>query len=146
MLYQLPDSAIDAFLDEDMPYGDLTTHLLGIGNERGTISFISREVITVCCTEETARLLERCGATVTNMVASGSVVQAGSELLVANGSAAALHAGCMPRALQRAHARLLSTPQPLIPTCGLLPRVSRFPVRKKLPLRQLWRVAHYRIA
>uniref|UniRef100_Q3ATJ0 Putative pyrophosphorylase ModD n=1 Tax=Chlorobium chlorochromatii (strain CaD3) TaxID=340177 RepID=Q3ATJ0_CHLCH len=93
MLYQLPDSAIDAFLDEDMPYGDLTTHLLGIGNERGTISFISREVITVCCTEEAARLLERCGATVTNMVASGSVVQVGSELLVANGSAAALHAG-----------------------------------------------------
>lgn len=93
MLHQLPDSLLDAFLEEDMPYGDLTTHLLGIGDERGTITFVNREKITVCCTEEAARLLERCGATVTSMVPSGNVVEAGSELLVLRGSAAALHAG-----------------------------------------------------
>ena len=30
MITCLPDSDIDRFIEEDAPYGDLTTHLLGI--------------------------------------------------------------------------------------------------------------------
>jgi len=54
MLYQLPDSDIERFIQEDMPYGDLTTLLLGIGALQGTITFTSRETTTLCCTEEVA--------------------------------------------------------------------------------------------
>jgi len=34
MLACLPDGEIERFIDEDLPYGDLTTHLLGIGHQR----------------------------------------------------------------------------------------------------------------
>jgi molybdenum transport protein len=65
MLYQLSDADIERFIEEDLPYGDLTTLLLGIGNISGMITFTSRERTTICCTEEAARVLEKCGATVT---------------------------------------------------------------------------------
>lgn len=93
MPYRLPDSDIERFIEEDMPYGDLTTFLLGIGSMQGEITFTSRESTTLCCTEEAARLLERCGATVKVMLQSGSRVEPGVTFLSAIGSAASLHAG-----------------------------------------------------
>lgn len=93
MLYQLPDSDIERFIEEDMPYGDLTTFLLGIGSLQGEITFTSRELTTLCCTEEAARLLERCGATVTSLLPSGTTIEAGVTFLSATGSAESLHAG-----------------------------------------------------
>jgi molybdenum transport protein len=92
-LYQLPDRDIERFIEEDLPYGDLTTSLLGIGARQGKIIFTSRETTTLCCTEEAARILERCGASVTCMIASGITVESGVPLLSAAGSAGSLHAG-----------------------------------------------------
>jgi molybdenum transport protein len=93
MLYQLPDSYIERFIEEDMPYGDLTTSLLGIGALQGEITFTSREPTTLCCTEEAARVLERCGATVSFLLQSGTTVETGVTILSASGSAGSLHAG-----------------------------------------------------
>ena len=39
MLHYIPDSDIERFIEEDVPYGDLTTHLLGIGGRRGRITY-----------------------------------------------------------------------------------------------------------
>ncbi len=36
--FHVPDSEIDAFLLEDVPYGDLTTAVLGIAAEPGRIT------------------------------------------------------------------------------------------------------------
>jgi molybdenum transport protein len=93
MLYQLPDSDIERFIEEDMPYGDLTTLLLGIGALYGEITFTSREPTTLCCTEEAARVLERCGASVGFLLPSGTTVEAGVTILSATGDAGCLHAG-----------------------------------------------------
>ena len=93
MLYQLPDSDIERFIEEDMPYGDLTTLLLGIGALQGDIIFTSREPTTLCCTEEAARVLERCGATVSFLLRSGTTVDTGVTILSASGPAGSLHAG-----------------------------------------------------
>jgi len=93
MIRCLPDNDIEKFIDEDTPYGDLTTHLLGIGNSRGRITFTTREETTVCCTEEAARVLDKTGATVASFVPSGMKLPGGREILVADGSAQALHAG-----------------------------------------------------
>ncbi len=93
MLYQLSDADIERFIEEDLPYGDLTTLLLGIGNISGMITFTSRERTTICCTEEAARVLEKCGASVTFCLQSGTTVEAGSTILKASGTADALHAG-----------------------------------------------------
>jgi len=93
MFNHLPDAELDRFLDEDIPYGDLTTSLLGIGEQPATITFTCRENSIVCCTEEAARILERCGASVHACLKSGSSVLNGTTILSAHGSAAALHAG-----------------------------------------------------
>jgi molybdenum transport protein len=92
MITYIPDSDIERFIEEDLPYGDLTTHLLGIGEKAGRIIFFTREETTLCCTEEAARVLQKCGATVTSCCPSGTTLPAGVEFLVAIGSAQALHA------------------------------------------------------
>jgi len=89
----LPDSEIERFIEEDVPYGDLTTSLLGIEGQRGQILFTTRCETTICCTEEAARVLEKCGATISVLSPSGRHLPAGMEFLKADGSARALHAG-----------------------------------------------------
>ncbi len=93
ILYQLPDPDIERFIEEDVPYGDLTTTLLGIGGEPGTITFTSRHHTVLSCTEEAARVLEKCGASVLSILPSGTAVEAGTTFLAASGNAASLHAG-----------------------------------------------------
>lgn len=39
----IPDGRIDQFILEDMPYIDLTTEVLGIGEEPGEIEYFTRE-------------------------------------------------------------------------------------------------------
>ncbi len=92
-LYHLPDSAIEQFLEEDIPFGDLTTSLLGIGTKQGIINFTSRERTVLCCTEEACRVLEKCGASIISTLPSGTVVENGITFLSATGTAACLHAG-----------------------------------------------------
>ena len=87
------DSDIERLIEEDLPYGDLTTHLLGIGESSGQIIFSAREATTLCCTEEAARVLEKCGATVTSCLPSGTELAPGMQFLVAQGTARSLHAG-----------------------------------------------------
>jgi nicotinate-nucleotide pyrophosphorylase len=43
MITCIPDSDIERFIEEDLPYGDLTTHLLGIGEHPGRIIFSTRD-------------------------------------------------------------------------------------------------------
>lgn len=92
MYYPLSDREIERFIEEDVPYGDLTTTLLGIGGKYGQISFTSRENTVLCCTEEAARVLEKSGARITLCMESGLDVEQGSTFLVAEGTAASLHA------------------------------------------------------
>ncbi len=90
MINCLPDSDIECFIEEDVPYGDLTTNLLGIGDRTGQIIFSTREETTLCCTEEAARVLQKSGATITSCMPK---LFAGVEFLAAQGPTRALHAG-----------------------------------------------------
>lgn len=93
MYYAIPDTELERFLEEDVPYGDLTTALLGIGGNEGEILFTSRERTIVCCTEEAGRILEKCGANILFSLPTGTVVEPGTLILKAEGPAGALHAG-----------------------------------------------------
>lgn len=93
MLACLPDGEIERFMEEDLPYGDLTTHLLGIGRQPGTIAFATREDTTLCCTEEAGRVLEKCGCRISTLEPSGTRCAPGTVFLTATGTAQALHAG-----------------------------------------------------
>jgi molybdenum transport protein len=89
----IDDDALRRLLAEDVPYGDLTTGLLGIGDRPGRIVFAARTPMVTCATEEAARLFQLGGATLcAEIVPSGQPVPAGRVLLAADGSAGALHA------------------------------------------------------
>lgn len=87
----LSDAEIERLIREDVPYFDLTTFALGIGDLPGTIMFTTRHPTVICGTEEAARLLETCGATVRTCLRSGSVLAPGTVCLEADGPAQALH-------------------------------------------------------
>lgn len=86
----LSDQTLEDFLREDAPYGDLTTHGLGLDDAVGRMSLAARGPMTVCGTEEVARLMALCGAVPYVMSGSGEHVQGGTELLSAQGPVSAL--------------------------------------------------------
>lgn len=87
----LDDGQLRSLLNDDVPLGDLTTFLLGIGAKRGLITFSARQPMVVAGSEEAARLLELAGATLSTLTASGTQLRAGAPILAAEGSAGALH-------------------------------------------------------
>ena len=60
-LIYIPDSELDALIQQDTPYLDLTTLGLDIGDEPGSLSFYTREACVLCCTEEVSRILTKLG-------------------------------------------------------------------------------------
>ena len=52
----IPDDELRQWLAEDVPYGDLTTHALGIGNHHGRITFEARQAMVAACSEEAGRI------------------------------------------------------------------------------------------
>jgi molybdenum transport protein len=89
----IPDDELRRWLAEDVPYGDLTTHALEIGDCRGRIRFEARQAMVAACSEEAGRIVTLAGASVIESARSGALLQAGGLLLAAEGSAMALHAG-----------------------------------------------------
>lgn len=89
----IDDGELWRLLSEDVPHGDLTTHLLGIGERPGRLRFTARTAMVAAATEAAARLFGLCGARVVgDVLPSGRVATAGTPLLAAEGPAAALHA------------------------------------------------------
>jgi len=135
MISCLPDSDIERFIEEDLPYGDLTTHLLGFGGNSGRIVFSTREETTLCCTEEAARVLQKCGATLTSCMPSGTKLSAGIEFLAAAGPAQALHAGWkVALNLLEYASGIASRTGRIVDTCRAIdPAVSVVTTRKSFP-------------
>lgn len=87
----LSDSALDALLAQDVPYGDLTTDSLGIADQPARMSFAARAAMVLAGSEEAARLVEKAGGRVTRVSPSGASLEAGTVFLEADGPAGALH-------------------------------------------------------
>ena len=83
-------ATIDAWIAEDAPLLDLTTHLLAIGDQPARICFTVRGGGVAACTEEAARILQQCGGEVQQLLPSASRYTAGDVLLTATGAAAGL--------------------------------------------------------
>ncbi len=143
MLRCLPESELERFIEEDVPYGDLTTHLLGIGRQVGKIVFSTREATTLCCTEEAGRVLEKCGAAVTRNVPSGTELPAGSDFLEAEGTASSLHAGWKVAlnlleygsGIAGRTARIVKRVRSVSPTTAVVTTRKSFPGTKKIAMK-----------
>ena len=88
-----PNDLIDKWIEEDVPGPDLTSWLLGIDRQPAEITFTTRSPVVVAASGAATQVLQRCGAEVTGVVASGARAAAGTVLLQATGEAARLHRG-----------------------------------------------------
>ncbi len=89
---RIPDAELDRLVAEDVPYLDLTTHVLGIGAGRGSMEYFTREACVLCGTEEAVRIAGRLGCTAVRPLPSGTRLEAGEAFLRLEGSAEDLHA------------------------------------------------------
>lgn len=87
----LSPQEIASLVQEDLPYLDLTTHTLGIGDMEGVMTFRCRQTTVVAGTEVAAQVVAYCGAQVRHILPSGRSAAPGEALLVAEGKAVALH-------------------------------------------------------
>lgn len=91
-MLRIPDSRIDQFIAEDVPYIDLTSEVLGIGAERGEMEFFTREACVLAGVSVACRIAEKCGCEITSARADGDGLAAGETFFVVRGAAADLHA------------------------------------------------------
>ena len=90
-LIYIPDSKLDALIQQDTPYLDLTTLGLDIGDEPGSLSFYTREPCVLCCTEEVSRILSKLGLSTAYSLPTGTQIGAGELFFTAEGSVCDLH-------------------------------------------------------
>lgn len=91
-MLRIPNSRIDQFIAEDVPYIDLTSEVLGIGDERGEMEFFTREACVLAGVSVACRIAEKCGCEVTSARADGDGLAVGEAFFVVRGAAADLHA------------------------------------------------------
>ncbi|MCI5160798.1 MAG: ModD protein [Candidatus Electrothrix sp. AX5] len=84
---------IEAWINEDAPLVDLTSHLLKIGNQPSRLTVRTRHPTRIALTEEAGRIFEILGCRISMLLPSGRDVSAQSEILVVEGPGAALHRG-----------------------------------------------------
>lgn len=87
----ISDELIDRFIKEDVPYLDLTTLVLGISSQKGTIQFFSREDAVLCGTEEVAKIFNKLNIELTKICPSGTLIKKNEIFLEGKGNAEDLH-------------------------------------------------------
>lgn len=58
-MFYLSDETLDRYIQEDIPYFDLTTWVLGMGDMPGNMEYFTREDAVLCGTEEVVRILQK---------------------------------------------------------------------------------------
>ena len=90
--YVLSDVWLQILLNDDVPYGDLTSFVLELGTMSAVMRFTARYEMVLCGSEEARRLGELQGLSAVELFRpSGSRLQAGEPILTLAGPADALH-------------------------------------------------------
>ena len=90
-MIRISDARLDYFMAEDVPYIDLTSEILGIGDAVGEMEYFSREACIVAGVEEVVRLAKAVGCEVEVLHGSGDAVEPEEPILRARGRAGDLH-------------------------------------------------------
>lgn len=137
---RMSDVRLDSLIAEDVPYFDLTTHVLGIGEKEGSIEYFTREACVLCGTEEARRTMEKLGLVVERALPSGTRLSEGEAFLKARGNAADLHAAwkvCLNlldhcSAVATKTAAMVESVHMVNPACEVLTTRKNFPGIKDL--------------
>ncbi len=88
---RIKTSQIIDWLEEDLPYFDLTTKLLGVNQKPYEMAFYSREDAIICGTEEAQVLVKEVNAKVLESAKSGDAIHKGISFFKVQGEFAALN-------------------------------------------------------
>ena len=126
---------IATLIQEDQPFLDLTTRMLGIGDKAAIMRFHCRQDITVAGTELAVKILDACGLTVTGSRPSSILATSGSTLLTAEGSASAAHSAwkVAQNVLEYACGIATYSTQLVQQAYQINPRISVVATRKNIP-------------
>jgi molybdenum transport protein len=141
----LNDHELYEYIREDLPYFDLTTHLLELEPQKARLRIVTREKLIVACSEEAARIGELLGCRVTYFVASQTPIQAGDVILEFQGSHNALHQAWKTSQVlleyacaMATHAHAMSCAAKSVnPSCEILVTRKSHPFTKKFAIRAL---------
>ena len=86
------NARIDAFIEEDVPYIDLTCEVLGVHNQPGEMEYFTRESCVLAGTDIARRIMRNLGCEVLTSSEDGQLVSAGQTFFPVRGAAADLHA------------------------------------------------------
>ncbi len=84
---------LERLLEDDVPYGDLTTETLAIGTAAGVMAFSARSPMVLALVEDAAAIIELAGCRVEMVASSGTRLAPGAPILTASGPAAGLLRG-----------------------------------------------------
>jgi len=75
------NNELEQYINEDLPYMDLTTHLQKIENRKASLEIVTREDVLVSCMEEACRIVTLLGCFVDYYVSSKEHASKGDVLL-----------------------------------------------------------------
>ena len=87
----LSDARIDELIAEDVPYIDLTSHILGVDTQPGEMEYFTREACVLAGSEVASRIATKLGCTVACILPDGTELEAGQAFMTLGGTAAQLH-------------------------------------------------------
>lgn len=88
---RLTEYEIEKLIEEDIPYFDLTSHVLKLKNTNAEIVYSMRENSVVCGTEECVRIFEKFNVEVQSWIESGTQVESGKVVLSGKGRGDKVH-------------------------------------------------------
>ena len=141
-MYFFPDAEIEAILSEDIPYGDLTSRLLGLEGARGAVECFFKEEGVLAGAELAERLFLKAGLSVTSRAEDGSRLPAKTVFLRAVGRADRIHAVYKVAQNVMEYASGIATrtramveaAQSVNPDCRVVTTRKHFPGTKRLSL------------
>lgn len=83
-------SELERLLEDDAPYGDLTTEALGLAGREGVMRFTARDPMVVALVEDAGAIIELTGCAVKLFASAGTELAKDAKILEARGPAAGL--------------------------------------------------------
>lgn len=142
---RLSDQELENLMADDVPVLDLTTHLLGIADQPGRITYLTREQTVVCGGEEATGIMRKLGLTPDHATPSGTCLDPGLPILGASGPMGAIHQAWRQVGALLEHAsgiatrtrRLVEAARAVRPGIAVLTTRKYFPGAKRLSIKAI---------
>lgn len=139
------DQELWEYIREDIPYFDLTTHLLNPPYQKASLTIVNRDKIMVASTNEAARLAELLGCEVCYKAESGTMIDKDDRVLEILGDGESLHRAwrvCQvfleySCGLATSAHNMLSKAREANPSCEVLLTRKTFPFSKRFSMHAL---------